>query len=260
MEFPAPEEVRGAFAADGIVGRLYEDFEPRAEQVMMADEVLKAFSTSTNLAVEAGTGVGKSMAYLVPGALAAVRNNKPVGVATKTNALLDQIVYKELPLLKKGFEASGLGELRYVALKGFAHYPCLRQVDRLVHDGAHTVNVMGKDVSQAPSIAALLSFIEQTEYDDIDGLKADFHAVPRYAFTTASRDCMRRKCPFFGEHCFVHGARKKAESAHVVVTNHALFFCDLAADGGLLPRARHWVLDEGSRCRSGGAPCAGGES
>ena len=176
--------------------------------------------------------------------MTALRNGVAVGVATKTNALLDQIVYKELPLLSRGLAEHGAGELEYVTLKGFSHYPCLRMVDKLVHDGARSVTVMGKQVSQAPSLAALLSFIEQTEYDDMDSLKLDYKALPRYAFTTSSRDCLRRKCPYFGTQCFVHGVRKKAEHADIVVTNHSLFFCDLAADGGLLPKIRFWVVDE----------------
>ena len=244
LEFPSSTEIADAFSPNGIVGRLYKGFESRDEQVVMAREVASAFSLGTNLVVEAGTGVGKSMAYLLPSALTALRNHIPIGVATKTNTLLDQIVYKELPLLAQGLSRSGEGELRYVALKGFSHYPCLRLVDRVVHEGAHTVNVAGKDVSQAPSLAALLSFIEQTEYDDIDSLKLDYKAFPRYAFTTTSRDCLRRKCPYYGTYCFVHGLRKKAEKADIVVTNHALFFCDVAADGGLLPRVRYWVVDE----------------
>lgn len=244
MAFPSVEEVSEAFSAAGLVGSLYEGFEPRAEQVAMAESVLKAFSSSENLVVEAGTGVGKSMAYLLPGAWAALRGDGAMGVATKTNALLDQIMYKELPRLSEAFASRGAGELRYVALKGFSHYPCLRLVERLVHDGAHNVSVMGKSVSQAPSIAALVSFIEQTEYDDMDALKLDYKALPRYAFSLSSRDCLRRKCPYFGEQCFVHGARKQAERAHVVVTNHALLFCDLASEGRLLPDIKHWVVDE----------------
>lgn len=244
LEFPDADEIARAFSSDGVVGGLYDGFEPRAEQAIMADCVLKAFKGEANLVVEAGTGVGKSMAYLLPSALTALRNHIPVGVATKTNALLDQVMYKELPLLARGLEMRGEGRLEYVALKGFSHYPCLRLIDRVAHDGARTVNVAGKDVSQAPSIAALLSFIEQTDYDDMDALKLDFKALPRYSFTTTSRDCLRRKCPYFGTQCFVHGLRKKAETADIVVTNHALFFCDLAADGGLLPRARYWIVDE----------------
>ena len=244
LEFPSPEEIEEAFTARGLVGRLYEDFEPRREQVAMAEEVLRAFSTSKNLVVEAGTGVGKSMAYLVPSVLTAVRNNVPVGVATKTNALLDQIVYKELPLLDEGLRETVGRKLTYVPLKGFSHYPCLYRINRMMQDGAKSPLIAGKPISQAPSIGALLSFIEQTEYDDIDDLKLDYRAVPRYAITTTSRDCMRRKCPFFGTNCFVHGQRKRAENADIVVTNHSLLFCDIAADGGLLPPIRLWAVDE----------------
>ncbi len=73
--------------------------------------------------VEAGTGVGKSMAYLLPSRACALRSGSRIGVATKTNALLDQIVYKELPLLKSTLAEAGVGDLSYVALKGFSHYP-----------------------------------------------------------------------------------------------------------------------------------------
>ena len=239
LTFPTPEEVESAFSAGGAVGGMYEDFEPREEQVEMARQVRDAFEASENLVVEAGTGVGKSMAYLVPAALLAKRNNIAVGVATKTNALLDQLVYHELPALSRQ-----LGGLRYAPIKGFSHYPCLRRVERLAAEGAAMVDVQGSEHSQAPALASLLSFIEQTDYDDIDGLKMDYRLVPRRAITTTSRDCLRRKCPFFGTSCFVHGARRFAEEADIVVTNHTLLFCDAAADGGLLPPVRFWVLDE----------------
>lgn len=239
VSYPTSEEIDHAFTAEGIVGRLYESYEQRDEQVEMAQAVRGAFEANENLMVEAGTGVGKSMAYLVPAALFAKRNNVAVGVATKTNALLDQLVYKELPALSET-----VGGLAFAPLKGFAHYPCLRKIDQLVADGARMKEIAGKEVSQAPALAALLSFIEQSEYEDIDTLKIDYRSVPRYTITTTSHDCLRRKCPFFGVSCFVHGARRQAESADIVVTNHTLLFCDLAADGGLLPTCRHWIIDE----------------
>lgn len=303
--FPTADEIASAFSAGGLVGSLYPDFETRAEQVTMAESVRQAFETSTNLAVEAGTGVGKSMAYLLPAALTAKKNNIAIGVATKTNALLDQLMYKELPLLDEalrnhaaeserklavhdaneagealpegesaqrgeepaaceasdniGQDCAGSNEeclaphdssaassagIDFAALKGFSHYPCLRQINRIVTTGPKSRSVAGKDVLQAPSLAGLLSFIEQSEYDDIDGLKIDYRALPRYTITTTSTDCLRRKCPFFGTMCFVHGARRRAESADIVVTNHSLLFCDLVADGGLLPPIRYWVVDE----------------
>ena len=239
LDVPAQEEIVAAFQSDGLVGSLYSDYEQRQEQVCMACAVRDAFERGENLVVEAGTGVGKSMAYLVPSVLMARRNNIAVGVATKTNALLDQLVYHELPMLK-----SNMPDLTFAPLKGFSHYPCLRKVQNLLLEGAKMKEVGGKLVSQAPAIAGLLSYVEQTVYDDIDGLKIDYRSVPRWSFTTTSNDCMRRKCPFFGTACFVHGARRKAEEADVVVTNHSLLFCDQVVDGGLLPTARHWIIDE----------------
>lgn len=240
LEFPTAEEVTDAFTPTGLVGGLYEGYEERVEQAEMACAVRDAFATSKNLCVEAGTGVGKSMAYLVPAALTARKNDITVGVATKTNALLDQLVYKELPLLSQALE----GGLTYAPLKGFSHYPCLRKVERLIESGAQMRTVMNEEKTQAPALAGLLSFIQQTAYDDMDTLKIDFRVLPRSAVTTTSHDCLRRKCPFFGQACFVFGARKMAESADVVVTNQSLFFCDVAADGGLLPPIRYWVVDE----------------
>ena len=96
------QTVLGEFSPDGIAGRMYEGYEARAEQLEMAGAVLEAFRTRTHAAIEAGTGVGKSVAYLVPAALYSLQNGVGVGVATKTNALMDQLVYHELPKLNAG--------------------------------------------------------------------------------------------------------------------------------------------------------------
>ncbi len=205
----------------------------------MACAVGAAFERSENLVVEAGTGVGKSMAYLLPSALLAQKNQITVGVATKTNALLDQLIYHELPALDKA-----LGGLTYAALKGFTHYPCLRKIERLLSEHRFTRMVGDRETTCAAALAALLSYIDQVEYDDIDTLKIDYRVLPRWSITCTSQECLRRKCPFFGTSCFVHGSRRFAESADIVVTNHSLLFCDLAAEGGLLPPIRHWVVDE----------------
>lgn len=239
LRFPDASTVQEAFSESGVVGKLYDAYEPRAEQAQMAKAVCDAFASSVNLVVEAGTGVGKSMAYLVPAILTARANNISVGVATKTNALLDQLVNHELPLLREQYEG-----LTFCSLKGFSHYPCLRMVDRIVSAGPRMREVNGVEVSQAPALAAMLSFIEQSDYDDIDGMKIDYRALPRYEFTTNSHDCLRRKCPFFGSTCFVHGARQRAEVSDIVVTNQTMLFCDVAAGGGLLPPVRYWVVDE----------------
>ncbi len=246
LEFPTDEEVDEAFSATGLVGSIYGAFEPRAEQLAMARGVNRAFTRSENLVVEAGTGVGKSMAYLVPAALMARANDVAVGVATKTNALLDQLVFHELPALAEALQKADptAPPLTYSALKGFSHYICLRKAQRLADAGPRMRSVGNEEKTQAPALATLLSFIEQTGYDDIDGLKIDRRLLPRASYTTTSHDCLRRKCPFYGTSCFVHGARRRAQAADVVVTNHSLLFCDLAADNGLLPPLRFWVVDE----------------
>lgn len=239
LAFATAEEIRAAFQPEGIAGRMYPAFETRDEQVEMALAIGRAFEQSRNVVVEAGTGVGKSVGYLVPSALAAKRNNITIGVATKTNALLDQLMNRELPLL-----ADTVGGLDYTSLKGFSHYLCLRKVENLQRSGPATRTVADTVLQQAPALAAILSFSDQTDYDDIDGLKLDYRAVPRYLVTTTSNDCLRRKCPYFGSRCFVHGARQRAEASDVVVTNQALLFCDVAAEGGLLPPIRYWIIDE----------------
>ena len=246
LHFPSPDEIDSAFSADGVLGHLYADYEPREEQRLMAQAIRDAFETSQNLAVEAGTGVGKSMAYLLPSALTALSNEVTVGIATKTNSLLDQLVYKELPALSEALEAEyGPGAaLTWAPLKGMSHYPCLRKLSRIVENGPAMREAAGKLVSQAPSLAAVLSYVEQSEFDDLDSCKADYRTLPRYAITSKSSECLRRKCPFFGKLCFVHGARRRAEMADIIVTNHSLLFCDLATDGGLLPCSRHWIVDE----------------
>ena len=240
MKYPTAEEIGRAFTAEGVLGRIYSDYEPREEQRAMASAIRDAFEMSDNLVVEAGTGVGKSMAYLVPAAIMARENDIAVGVATKTNSLLDQLVYQELHALAQALDQP----LTWAPLKGMGHYPCLRKVSRLVDAGPQMREVAGAKVSQAPALAALLSYIEQSEFDDLDSLKIDYRALPRYQATTTSNECLRRKCPFYGKLCFVHGARRRAEQADIIVTNHTLLFCNITADGGLLPPVRHWMIDE----------------
>ncbi|WP_261428819.1 helicase C-terminal domain-containing protein [Berryella wangjianweii] len=243
---PPSQEIEDAFSAQGLLGAIYPAFEPRGEQVQMAQAVRRSLEVSENLVVEAGTGVGKSMAYLVPAALTAVRSQATIGVATNTNALLDQLVYSELPALATALAATDpqAPPLSWAPLKGLTHYPCLRKIDRLAYDGPGTREVAGEERNQAPALATLLSYVEQSAFDDMDGLKLDFRLLPRWEITTTSQDCLKRKCSYFGSMCFGHGARRYAETCNVVVTNHALLCCDLSADGGLLPEARAWVVDE----------------
>lgn len=234
MQFPKVEDVKAEFLKSGMLGKIYPDYEEREEQVEMAGEVLSAFRDSAKLAIEAGTGVGKSMAYLIPAIKIAKDNEIIVGIATKTNSLLDQLVYHELPALEKHING-----LVYASLKGAKHYICLRKAAYLAGADARMIKFKDAEYCNAAAVASLISYIEQTAYDDCDGIKINGRALPNAAYTCGSHECLRNKCPFFHNGCFVHGARRMAKNADIVVTNHSMLFCDIKANNGLLPPIKY---------------------
>lgn len=238
LNLPSREEVEACFEPDGLVNRMYPGYEPRMEQVQMAAEVRDALATSSHRVIEAGTGVGKSIAYLVPFAQAAKRNNITVGIATKSNNLADQLMYHELPRLAREIE----GGLTYCALKGYDHYPCLRKLERLAR--ASEVHTTRDPADTLTAIAVIYAYACQSPAGDLDGLGIRWRSVRKADLTTSSRECARRLCPFYPDKCMVHGSRRRAARADVVVTNHSLLFRNVAADGKILPPIRHWVVDE----------------
>lgn len=238
LNMPSREEVEACFEPDGLVNRMYPGYEPRVEQMQMAAEVRDALATSSHRVIEAGTGVGKSIAYLVPFAQAAKRNNITVGIATKSNNLADQLMYHELPRLAREIE----GGLTYCALKGYDHYPCLRKLERLAR--ASEVHTTRDPADTLTAIAVIYVYACQSPAGDLDGLGIRWRSVRKADLTTSSRECARRLCPFYPDKCMVHGSRRRAARADVVVTNHSLLFRNVAADGKILPPIRHWVVDE----------------
>lgn len=244
---PSADEVENAFGPGGVVSLMYEHMESRPEQVAMAQEVASALETSTHRAIEAGTGVGKSVAYLVPEVLFAQRNHVTVGIATKTNALTDQLVSHELPALSAALP----GGLTFTSLKGYDHYPCLHRLDRAaeeelplavaVHDG-RSDNAVGCDMLTAISVT--YAFACQSPEGDLDALGIRWRYVPRQMLTTSPGECLRGRCPYFPGECLLHGARRRAARGDVVVTNHSLLLRDVEAEGHILPPIRHWVVDE----------------
>jgi len=240
-ETPPADHVAAQFSADGLAGAMYPGFEERAEQVEMARAVLSAFETSTHAAIEAGTGVGKSVAYLVPAALFSQHNGVGVGVATKTNALMDQLVYHELPKLSAALDE----ELRYVALKGYDHYLCLRKLERFAGELSDNA-----DADRIAGAAMLLAWTSQSAWGDLDSVNLHWRRDLRAAIQAAQADCTHKRCRYFPYLCYLHGVRRRAASANVVVTNHALLFRDVVAQGGILPPIRHWIVDEAHAAES----------
>lgn len=238
LTMPRRDEIELRYAPGGLVNDMYASYEPRAEQIVMASEVRDAFATSTHRVIEAGTGVGKSIAYLVPAAEAAKRNKITVGIATKSNNLTDQLMYQELPKLARELD----GGLSFCALKGFDHYPCLLKLKSLAAGREITTNRDPADTLTA--IAVLYAFACQSPTGDLDSLGIRWRSVNRADLTTSSRECARGNCRFFNRGCFVRCARRRAAKADIVVTNHSLLFRNVAADGKILPPIRHWIIDE----------------
>lgn len=234
LSFCDESRIDEAFSPTGALGSMYPDYEERQEQLGMAHEVAACLREGDIRVIEAGTGVGKSMAYLVPVAFAAHENKVTMGVATKTNALMDQLVYHELPRLN-----SVLGQdLSYIALKGYDHYLCLRKLEHMARAD------QGDNCDVISMIATLLSFTAQTSHGDLDALNISWVRLPRGDIQANANDCLKKRCPYFPRRCFLHGARRAATSADIVITNHALLFRDMQTDNGILPPIRHWVIDE----------------
>ena len=242
LQFTQSDAVRELLAPDGSVfaaATVTEPysraatFEDRPEQVAMADEVYAAFADGTSLVIEAGTGVGKSLAYLVPAALAALENSVSVGVATKTNSLTDQLMSQELPRVAHALSQAGHGALRFASVKGYENYLCLRKV----------ASAQRVEESSA-GIGPVLAWIEQTPWGDVDSMSPLVLGNLDRSLRATQPECTKKRCPYYPNLCYIHGARKRAQSAHVVVTNHSLMLRDAAMDGQILPPIRYWIVDE----------------
>lgn len=266
---PSADLIQDAFSLQGLVGSLYSNYEQRPEQVAFAQSVREAFAHEEFGSIEAGTGVGKSMAYLVPAIYFAQQNNLTVGIATKTNSLTDQLIQHELPAL---YQSGAFNhELSFTALKGFDHYLCLLRLERALNFGKKDNNTLSvqqehleledvplktsddsdtwqdKDTPHEQVLTALatsLAFAVQAAEGDIDSLGIRWNYVDRSLLTCSASECARNKCPYFSKYCFVHGARKRAGAVDIMVTNHALLLKNIQMDGLIFPPVRYWIVDE----------------
>jgi ATP-dependent DNA helicase DinG len=223
----------------------------RRGQVEMAGAVERAFETGEHLVVQAGTGTGKSLAYLVPAILRAVTDDAPVVVSTATIALQRQLVDRDLPRLADSLAESLPRPPRFALLKGRRNYLCLNKI----HNGAAAgesdderpqeelfdpaaVSALGRDVQR------LTAWASATDSGDRDDLKPGVPDRSWSQVSVSARECLGvARCPF-GAECFSERARAEAGRADVVVTNHALLAIDAVAESAVLPEHALLVVDE----------------
>ena len=224
------ESLEEIFGPDGPFARVLEGFEPRAGQLRMAQLVERGILEGMHTIVEAGTGVGKSLAYIVP----AVRSGKKVVLSTGTIALQEQLVQKDIPLVQAALDMP----LRVTLLKGRSHYLCRQKLERMRAE---------RLIAPTRSMQRIWEWAQATSNGD----RAELGFVPsadEWESLDANADeCIGELCSHFRD-CYFFAKRDEAKYADLVVVNHALFFLDLAMGGGLLPPYDVVVLDEAHQC------------
>ena len=221
------DDLEDLFGADGPLASALPGYRVRDGQLAMAREVSVAMQTRSTLVVEAGTGTGKTYAYLVP----ALSSGRRVIISTGTRALQDQLYHRDLPQVCRA-----LGRpVRIALLKGRANYLCRHRLD-LAEQQAYARGLRREVAVALPKVRA---WSHATRHGDIAELARLGEQDPVWPWVTSTREnCIGTECPKF-EECFVLAARREAQAADIVVVNHYLLMADLVLKeegfGDLLP-------------------------
>ena len=219
--------------AGGTLGAM-RGYEERPGQIDMLAAIVRAFNAREHLMIEAGTGVGKSLAYLIPSMLWAWTNDTPVIVSTATRNLQSQLIGSDIPRALAVL-GDGAAKFKVALLKGRGNYLCLRAVADFFAAGFWTMSAEEQDL-----MPAFIAWLQATPDGDLDS----YEGLSRGLLSCPGEECSGRRCPFYSR-CFVYKARKAAAAAHLVVVNHALVLAEATAPGsGILPGYGRLVLDE----------------
>ena len=226
--------VKEVFSDGGSLANLIDDYQHRPEQEDMAHKIFSAISEGQNLVCEAGTGTGKTVAYLVP----ALLSRQKVIISTGTRHLQDQLYQKDLPLVLEALASPATT----MVLKGRSNYLCLEHMDLAVHDT--------KDLSyqHMSDLQEVVQWSSSTKTGDINELgMIEENSVIRSRITSTTENCLGQSCPSFDD-CFVFKNRKAALESDLVITNHHLLLSDMSLRekgfGEVLPLADVIVFDE----------------
>jgi ATP-dependent DNA helicase DinG len=226
------------FGRDGLIARSHPEYEYRPGQIQMAEAVLRAFHEKRHLIVEAGTGTGKTLAYLVPAIAAAVARGQRVIISTGTKNLQEQLMEKDIPFLQRVLPR----KFTAAYMKGRSNYACLQRIKR---------------AEDSPVLEGLeeLDYFDQVKRwarDSQTGDRAELTELPENLpfwrhIDARSETCLGQKCPEY-DACFITRMRQRASEADIVIVNHHLFFADLSLRGGeygqVLPDYSAVIFDE----------------
>jgi ATP-dependent DNA helicase DinG len=234
--------VEDVFGPGGPLAEALPGYEPRREQAALAGAVEHALATGEHLVAEAGTGVGKSLAYLVP----ALESGARVIVATATKALQEQLLFKDVPIAAKAIGR----DVDVQVLKGRANYLCRRQLQGF----QPFLLPEGRD---GRAWEAMQGWLDTTETGDRAELEVEPSEALWAELAVGPDRCSGRRCPFHGA-CFSEAARERASHADLVIVNHALYFAHIASGGGVLPEHDAVIFDEAHRLEESAASWLGG--
>ncbi|WP_339062770.1 exonuclease domain-containing protein [Tepidibacillus marianensis] len=223
------------FSPNGYLSERFPDFEIRPQQQEMSLDVMKAFEDQKHLMVEAGTGTGKSLAYLLPSIFWAKEHDEKVIVSTHTINLQEQLYQRDIPLLKEILPF----DFQATILKGRNHYLCLRKFEQQL------VQVQGEfNRDQTISLSQILTWVALTNTGDVEELNLSSNRRELWNDVKSDAEtCLNRSCPWFRV-CFYHRAKQKAQTADLILTNHSLLLTDLQSENRILPNYRKLVIDE----------------
>lgn len=209
------------FGIEGLLAKYHEAYEDRPGQLKMAKAVLKAFEESRHLVVEAGTGTGKTLAYLVPAVAAALSKKRRVVISTGTKNLQEQLMEKDIPFLQSVLPT----KFTAAYMKGRANYACLYRIrkadDQPILEGLDEMDMFSE----------VRDWVLESETGDRAELRNLPEDIPFWSRINAKSDtCLGQRCPDF-EPCFITRMRQRAEAADLIIVNHHLFFADLNLRG-----------------------------
>ncbi len=213
-------ELEGFFGEDGAAGRQLENYRLRPQQLEMAHAVSSAISERKHLIVEAGTGVGKSLGYLVPAVLTAIPQGRRVLVSTQTLSLQDQLIQKDIPWLQSVIS----GGFRAEVAKGRSNYVAPRRLEAAMQGAT--------DASVEPETAEQLrQILHSLRQRGAEGTKQEIFPTPAYDIweqvQSEHGNCLGRACGHFDDDCPYHAARRRLQDADIIVVNHSLYLADL---------------------------------
>jgi len=219
----------------GLLAKRFPGYEHRPQQVDMLRAVTRAYNEGQQLLVEAGTGTGKSIAYLLPAIHFAVLNNQPVVISTNTINLQDQLFNKDIPDLKRVLPF----DFRAALLKGRNNYLCLHRL-------AVFRRRKSMEADEVQVLAKILAWLPSTDTGDRAELSLREQELAVWSKLQAEQEsCLADRCPHRKKgRCFLYRARRKAEAAHIIVVNHALLLSDMLVSNRVLPEYRHLIIDE----------------